>query len=190
MAGSEVIDGLSAPFAHASGIPVEDWTTSIGDEMLALGLEVPAGFIFPTLGRTIVYAIAGFAFLAARATAYKSGRPAKDTEEFAGHFFNRSIVLVTDPLTAGDFAAGVAALKTGSTTGLIRTPTDIQNLVNQVIGNWQAVIGLAGGSVSGFRPSGQPVLVQPSITAPISAGSPYPGVGGVNGGGAGGGVIY
>lgn len=157
---SEALDALSAPIAAVFRAGTQEWSETIGNEMLALGVDVPAGLVFPVAGQAIAYTVGGIGLLAARAMIPAlTGRPGHDALEFAGHFFNRAIALALHPVTAAQFAADMTNLRTGIQTGnadlirqaLVRDLAAVQTAIQTLWTNLLAIIGAPAGGVAAVR---------------------------------------
>ncbi len=174
---SEMLDPVSQVIASPLGISASEFSETYGIEGLALLLQVPAGFIFPTLGQTLVYLTASLGLLAAHTMvpSLKGGRSGHDALELSSHFGNTTAAILANPVTAALLAADVANLKAGLAVGgnldlvrqaLIRNPTDIQTLINQLITAYQQIVAPAG--IAGFR-GVAPAVVRASVAPAGSA---------------------
>lgn len=141
---------------------------TMGDHLLALGLEVPAQFIFTNLGKAVTYLVTGLALLGAKYGIHDmSARNQHDALEFSGHFLNRAIALGLDPATVAAIATDVGTLKAGNLTGaFVRSSADITALVNQLISSYQAIItpGVASAGARSYSP-GPAVVAAPGAAA-------------------------
>lgn len=138
--------------------------------MLALGIQVPAGWIFSRLGRALVNLAAGIGFMGLKASTYGTGRSGKDYLELSGHFFNRVIETMLTPTEASGVLSDAVNLKTGLATGngdlvrasFIKTQAEIAadwttfiNLISSLVGV-AGVAGVAGRPASDAKPPPAP----------------------------------
>ena len=173
---SEALDAISAPFAQFAGVPVQEWSESIGDEFLALGVEVPAQFIFSQLGKALVYLGAGVGLLAARRfIPGMSGRAGRDALELSGHFLNRTVAIGLDPATAALLRGDVQNLKAGLAVG--GTPDQIRAAFiksqAEITAAWDALMAAWG---SFFAPLGSQAVFRPVGATGFVGGRPVTGV--------------
>jgi len=153
---SEYLDALSAPVANMLGISATELSQTLGLHGVATVFEVPAQFVFPALGQSIAYAATGLGLLIARVTvpALKGGRMGMDALDLSGHFLNRTVTMFLNPATAAAIAGDVANLRNGLTTNnieliraaLVRNPTEVQAVINQLIAALQQIVALPAGA--------------------------------------------
>ena len=145
---SEALAVVTDPVANILHVPAGEFNSAFGNHAIALGLEVPAQFIFTGFGRALAYLVAGLGLLAARAAPGVNlpGRSAQDATELTAHFLNRVVATGLDPVAMAAIAGDVAALKAGNYQGaIVKSASDIQNVIQQLIALYTQIVGGTAG---------------------------------------------
>lgn len=145
---SEALAVVTDPIANLLHVPAGEFNSAFGNHALALGLQVPAQFIFTGFGRLLAYLVAGVGLLAARAAPgmHLPGRSQQDATDLSAHFLNLVVASGLDPVAMAGVASDVAQVKAGNLQGaLVKPASEIQNAIAQLIAQYTAIVGGTAG---------------------------------------------